>query len=312
MSQLRQFTVATPGERLDLFLAQHCTDLSRSQVQRLIEGGYVTVNGRAARSAWKPQPGQVISLTIPPPEPVEVIPQEMPLNIAYEDDDILVVDKPPGLTVHPAPGHSHSTLVNALLAYCTDLQGIGGILRPGIVHRLDKDTSGLMVVAKNQKAHATLSRQFKERSIKKGYVALVRGSLESRDGIIEAPIGRDPKNRKRMAVVDGGKEARTGYRVREYLEGFTLVQAFPETGRTHQIRVHFASIGHPVAGDAIYGPKTPGLERQFLHAHLLGFRLPGTEEYVEFISELPPDLSDFLQMLRERRNPGIALVKSVT
>lgn len=298
MNEVRGFTVTSPGERLDLLLVELCPDLSRSQLQRLIQKGYVTVNGLPVKSAWKPQPGQVISLTIPPPEPMEIVPQEMPLNIVYENADLVVVDKPPGLTVHPSPGHPHSTLVNALLAHCTELQGIGGTLRPGIVHRLDKDTSGLIVAAKSQKAHIALSRQLKERSVTKAYLTLVRGSLRPPNGTIDAPISRDPRNRKRMAVVAGGREAKTAYQVEEYLEGFTLVRVFPKTGRTHQIRVHFASLRHPLAGDTTYGSKTPGLQRQFLHAYLLGFTLPDTGEYVEFTSDVPADLSDFLQKLR--------------
>jgi 23S rRNA pseudouridine1911/1915/1917 synthase len=205
-----------------------------------------------------------------------------------------VVDKPAGLLVHPAAGQYTGTLVNALLARCPDLGGIDGSIRPGIVHRLDKDTSGLMVIAKNNAAQTSLSRQIKQRSITKGYLALVTGRLSPEHGAIEGPIGRHPNDRKRMAVVTGGREARTNYQVIKYLDGYTLLEAMPETGRTHQIRVHLSAIGHPVFGDPVYGKKSLLLGRQFLHAHRLGFRLPSSGEYVEFKSALPPELEGIL------------------
>ncbi len=289
--------VERPERRLDLFLAKSRPDLSRSQVQRLIKQGHALVDGRSAKASLTLEARQVVTLTLPPPTPSELQPEYIPLEVVYEDSDILVIDKPAGLTVHPAPGHPRGTLVNALLAYCPDLQGIGGELRPGIVHRLDKDTSGLMVVAKNQAAHVRLSRDIKERRITKGYIALVNGAVKPPEGTIDAPIGRDPRNRKRMALVEGGRASVTGYRVRELLRGCTLLEVHPLSGRTHQIRVHFASWGHPLVGDSTYGKKTPGLDRHFLHAHLLGFDLPSTGVRREFHSGLPPDLQAFLDQM---------------
>jgi 23S rRNA pseudouridine1911/1915/1917 synthase len=213
--------------------------------------------------------------------------------MVYEDNDLLVVDKPAGLTVYPAPGHPVNTLVNALISRLPELPGSS--LRPGIVHRLDKDTSGLIVVAKNSQAQQNLINQFKTRSVKKTYMVLVKGHLEPEHGIIEAAIGRDPRNRKRMAVVAGGREARTQYTVVKYIGDYTLLEVKPETGRTHQIRVHLSAIGFPVVGDKVYGVKSPYLSRQFLHASRLGFRLPSTGEYVEFTSDLPPDLAQALK-----------------
>ena len=207
----------------------------------------------------------------------------------------MVVDKPAGLTVHPAPGHPSHTLVNGLLALCPDLKGIGGELRPGIVHRLDKDTSGLMVVAKSSSAHLSLSKQIKDRAVRKGYLALAQGRVQSPDGIIEGRVGRDPRNRKRMGVVQDGREASTRYKVLQCYDDCSLLEVFPKTGRTHQIRVHFASIGHPLVGDALYGGKTLLLSRQFLHAHLLGFRHPATDEYLGFTSPLPPELRTMIE-----------------
>jgi 23S rRNA pseudouridine1911/1915/1917 synthase len=207
------------------------------------------------------------------------------------------VDKPAGLTVHPAPGHPAHTLVNAILAHFPHLADIGDSLRPGVVHRLDKDTSGVMLVAKNQVAQANLSKQFKSHSVTKAYLALVKGKLEPESGIIEADIGRDPKNRKKMAVVAEGREARTEYRVIKYIGGYTLLEIMPETGRTHQIRVHLAAIGFPVVGDKVYGVKSKYLTRQFLHACRLGFKLPSSGEYMEFESDLPPDLEQALEAI---------------
>lgn len=245
-----------------------------------------------------------MDVRIPSPQPVAVEPEAIPLRIVYEDADLLVVDKPAGLTVHPAPGHARHTLVNALLAHCSDLSGVGGVLRPGIVHRLDKDTSGLLFVAKNDRAHAGLSRQLKERSVEKAYLALVRGRLEQAEGVIEGAIGRDPRNRRRMAVVEGGRPARTAYRVREYLDGMTLVEVMPSTGRTHQIRVHFAAAGHPIVGDALYGKPSDLIGRQFLHAYRLAFRHPADGRAIELESPLPADLEQALRRAREGRRHG--------
>ena len=222
-------------------------------------------------------------------------PEAIPLNIIYEDDDLLVIDKPAGLPIHPAPGHYSHTLVNAILAYLPSLPESDDSLRPGIVHRLDKDASGVMVVAKNSVAQANLINQFKTRSVVKAYLVLVKGRLTPDEGVIEAPIGRDPRNRKRMAVVAEGKEARTQYYVIKHVGDYTLVEVRPETGRTHQIRVHLSAIGYPVVGDSVYGVKSPHLSRPFLHACRLGFQSPSTTEYVEFTSNLPPDLEQALE-----------------
>lgn len=245
--------------------------------------------------------GAKVTVHIPPAEELTLLAEEIPLAIIYQDFDIIVVDKPPGLTVHPAPGHPRGTLVNALLAVAPDLQGIAGTLRPGIVHRLDKDTSGLMVVAKNDRAQQALQRQLKERKVKKSYLALVHGVPSPREGVIEAPIGRHPKNRKKMAVVAGGREAQTRYRVQEqFADRYSLLEVEPVTGRTHQIRVHMAAIGHPVVGDATYGRRSPLIGRQFLHASKLAFGMPLGGREVEFESPLPPDLREALVRLRQQ------------
>ncbi|MCH8064038.1 MAG: RluA family pseudouridine synthase [Chloroflexi bacterium] len=295
MSRTRSFVAERDGDRLDRFLDERCEDLSRSRLQRLISEGMVTLEGRPTKAGVRLRKGQSVEVTVPEPVESRLEPQDIPVSVVYQDDDLAVVDKPAGLVVHPAPGHPDGTLVNALLAMCPDLQGIGGTVRPGIVHRLDKDTSGLMVVAKNERAHKHLSAQLKARKFKKLYTALVCGHLASGRAAIEADIGRDPGNRKRMAVVDSGKAATTHYEVIGYYEAYTLVEVRLETGRTHQIRVHFTAIGHPVAGDETYGVKTQGLPRQFLHASMLGFRLPSDDSWVEFSSELPEDLDSFLR-----------------
>ena len=297
MVTAREFVVEDGEERLDLFLARQDTGLTRSQAKRLTEEGYVLLNGAIPRSSRRLRVGDRVYLVVPPPRPVELPAQAMPLNILYQDGDLLVVDKPAGLTVHPSPGHPSHTLVNALLALCPDLKGIGGEIRPGIVHRLDKDTSGLMVVAKSADAHVNISRQIKERTINKGYLALACGRVEPKEGVIDAPIGRDPRNRKRMAVVDGGRDSSTSYNVLAQVGGHSYMEVSSKTGRTHQIRVHFASIGHPLLGDVLYGKKSPILGRQFLHAHLLGFRHTTTDKYMEITSPLPPDLRSAMEVL---------------
>lgn len=284
------------GERLDVFVARHCPGLSRSRAHRLIQEGQVTVNDRRAKPSLVVQPGDRVSVRVPPPQALEAEPEAVPLDILYEDSDILVVDKPAGMVVHPGAGRTHNTLVNALLAHCPDLSGIGGRLRPGIVHRLDKDTSGLLLVAKNDRAHDSLSRQLKERTVEKGYLALVRGKVEPREGVIEGAIGRDPRNRKQMAIVAGGREARTGYRLREHIDGFTLLEVMPSTGRTHQIRVHLAAVGHPIVGDAVYGRPSPLVSRQFLHAYRIAFRHPADGRLLVFESPLPADLEEALRL----------------
>ena len=295
------FTVTEPGARLDKYVAEHLSDVSRSQVQKLIGDGCILVNDRPGKAGIKLNAGDRLTINLPPPVSTTLVAEDIPVKILYEDDDVMVIDKPPGLAVHPAPGHPTGTLVNALLSHLSDLPD-NGDRRPGIVHRLDKDTSGVMLVAKNTAAHANLTEQFKSRSVSKTYLVLVKDTLTPREGAIEAPIGRDPSRRERMAVVaeSRGREARTQYRVREYLDGYTLLEVKPETGRTHQIRVHLAAIGFPVVGDKVYGVKSPNVPRQFVHAYRLGFNLPSTGKYVEFTAELPPDLA---QALEELRNP---------
>jgi 23S rRNA pseudouridine1911/1915/1917 synthase len=295
MAKAYHFTVEQPGTRLDKYVCQKCPDFSRTQVQKLIRDGYITVNGKPTKAGLKLNPDDRIDIAIPPTPPSPLTPEALPLNIIYEDDDLLVIDKPAGLAVHPAPGHYSHTLVNAILSYLPSLPDSEDSLRPGIVHRLDKDTSGVMVIAKNSKAHANLGSQFKTRSVEKAYIVLVKGHLTPESGLIEAPIGRDPCNRKRMAVVSRGRQARTQYQVIKYIGKYTLLEVRPETGRTHQIRVHMSAIGYPVAGDATYDEKSPHIPRQFIHAYRLGFRLPSTGEYKEFTSELPADLKQALE-----------------
>lgn len=292
------FEVDVGGERLDKLLARSCPGVSRSQIQKLIGAGNVTVNGKPARPSLKLKSGNRVKIVIPPPELSTLIPQDIPFETIYEDADVIVINKPAGLTVHPAPGHHSHTLVNALLSKFPDLRTFGSSPRPGIVHRLDRDTSGLMVIARNERVRQYLINQFKSHSVKKGYLVLVKGSLAPAKGVIEAPIGRDPVNRKRMAVVSSGREARTAYKVLQYLEDYTYLEANIETGRTHQIRVHFSAIGYPIVGDAMYGVKSPILPRQFLHAYSLELRLPCDNQIHVFTSSLPAELKNALQMLR--------------
>lgn len=289
------FVVDEPGARLDKYVVGKCPELSRTRAQRLIVDGCITVNGGAVRAGTKLNAGDRVMVSIPPTPPTYPLPEAIPLSIIYQDDDLLVVDKPAGLTTHPAPGHPGHTLVNAILSHLSDFPQAGGWQRPGIVHRLDRDTSGVMVVARNRRAQAGLVDQFKSHSVVKDYLVLVKGELAPDEGVIEAPIGRDPHNRQRMAVVVEGREARTSYHVVRHIDGYTLLEVRPETGRTHQIRVHLKAIGYPVVGDKVYGVKSPFLSRQFMHACRLGFKLPSTGEYVEFTSELPPDLTQALE-----------------
>ena len=300
----RRFVCSEPAPRLDQFLALHCPDLSRSRLGRLVREGHVTVNGAAAKPAQALYPGDQVVLRPPAPTPSPLTPEPIPLRVIHEDRDILVVDKPPGMPVHPSPGHPSHTLVNALLAHCTDLSGVGGELRPGIVHRLDKDTSGLMVVAKNDAAHWAVARQLQDRHVEKTYLALVWGLPQPTEGRIDAPIARDPGNRKRMAVVGGGRDSLTLYQVKRRLGEVTLAEARPRTGRTHQIRVHLAFIGHPVVGDPVYSRrKTDLVARQFLHSHRLRLRLPSTDQEVEFTAPLPPDLVAALEAFSRLNMP---------
>ena len=286
------------GERVDKALSNLLPDLSRSALQRLLESGAVTINGQTAAKKEKVSAGDVVELTVPDPVLSEAKPEDIPLDIVYEDADLLVVNKPKGMVVHPAAGNPDGTLVNALLFHCgASLSGIGGVIRPGIVHRIDKDTSGLLIVAKNDAAHNHLAAQIKEHSFTREYEAVVHGKIKDDRGTIHAPIGRHPKDRKKMAVIgENGRDAVTHYTVLERLGAFTYVRLALETGRTHQIRVHLARIGHPVAGDALYGPKKPekGLEGQCLHAKSIGFIHPGTGERLFFDSELPPYFTAFL------------------
>ncbi len=302
-AETRTCVVESAGERLDRYLAAAWPDLSRTQVQRLLVAGNITVNGRAARAGRPVRAGDRVEARLPEPVPSSLTPEAMDLHVVYEDADLLVVDKPAGLVVHPAPGHPTGTLVNGLLARCPDLQGIGGVERPGIVHRLDKDTSGLIVVAKNQRAHEMLSRQIRDRQVVKKYLALVHGCPKPAAGAINAPIARDPAHRQRMAVVAGGREAVSEYRTLQCLGRWALLEVRILTGRTHQIRVHLAYLGHPVAGDPVYASagqrkdalaRLSGLTRQFLHAAVLGLRLPSTGEYREFASDLPAGLASAL------------------
>ena len=295
MDKTCSFGADKAGTRLDKFAGEKCVELSRTHAQELIADGYITVNGRVAKASLKLNIGDRVDIIIPPAPSSLLSPEAIPLNILYENDDLLVVDKPAGLTVHPASGHPDHTLVNAILFHFPHLADISDSLRPGIVHRLDRDTSGVMLVAKNKVAQANLIDQFKARAIRKAYLVLVKGRLTPERGIIEAPVGRDPRNRKRMAVVAAGREARTEYQIVKYIGSYTLLEIIPETGRTHQIRVHLAAIGYPVVGDATYGVKSLYLSRQFLHACRLGFKLPSTGEYVEFTSELPQDLEQALR-----------------
>jgi len=295
MDKVYSFIADKQGARLDKYVVDHCPELSRTQAQKLIGSGYITIDRRVAKAGLKLDIGDRINIIIPSTPPTSLSPEAIPLNIIYEDDDLLVVDKPAGLTIHPAPGHPSHTLVNAILFHFPHLADIGDSLRPGIVHRLDKDASGVMLVAKNNAAQLNLINQFKARSVVKAYLVLVRGHLTPENGVIEAPIGRDPGNRKRMAVVTGGKEARTQYHVARYIGKYTLLEVKTETGRTHQIRVHLSAIGYSVVGDTTYGVKSAFLSRQFIHACRLGFHLPSTGEYVEFTSELPPDLEQALK-----------------
>lgn len=287
------------GVRLDRVVAERLPEHSRALIRRLIESGDITVEGRPARPAERVRAGQIIRVSLPPPRPTGLVPTEIPLDVIYENPDLLVLNKPAGLVVHPAPGHAADTLANALMARYPNL-AVGNALRPGIVHRLDKGTSGLMVVALSTRAYQSLIDQLKQRSVHKEYLALVQGKVEHEHGVVEAPIGREPHNRLKMGVVAGGREARTTFRVVERFPEYTLLRLKIETGRTHQIRVHLAAIGHPVVGDVVYGARKPalGLDRPFLHAWHLGFQLPGEAACLVAWAPLPADLERVLAGLR--------------
>ena len=290
------------NQRLDAFLASSLDGLTRSQATRLIESGEVAVNGRAVSKSYKLAGGEDIAVTLPEPEPVEAVPQDIPLDVVYEDADVIVVNKPSGKDVHPAPGHPDGTLVNALLYHCAGtLSGIGGALRPGIVHRIDRDTSGLIIAAKNDAAHQYLSAQLADHTLARTYECIVVGKLREDRGTVNAPIARHPTDRKRMAVVAGGREAVTHWEVIARYPGYTHVRCRLETGRTHQIRVHMAYIGHPILGDTVYGAKkeVPGLTGQCLHAVGLRFLHPRTHEVVELSCPLPEEFTRMLQKIRK-------------
>ena len=299
-------TAQESAERIDALLARCVPELTRSAAARLIEDGAVTVGGRTVRKNYRCAPGDEISLIMPEAADCELRPQDIPIDVVYEDDDLLVVNKARGMVVHPAPGHPDGTLVNALMFRCGDsLSGIGGEKRPGIVHRIDKDTSGLLIVAKNDFAHLALSAQLADRSLSRVYEAVVRGGMREDSGTVNAPIGRHPTDRKKMAVLAenaaGAKYAYTGWQVLERCGNFTYIACKLKTGRTHQIRVHMASTGHPLAGDAVYGPKNciKSLNGQCLHAKELGFVHPRTGEWMQFDSPLPPYFTEFLTRLRK-------------
>lgn len=296
---MSRFTITTQSGRIDKVLAETLPDLTRSQAKTWLDHGHVTVNGATAAAKYKVHPGDEVLVTPPEPVPLEAKPEAMPLDIVYEDDQVLVVNKPQGMVVHPAPGHPDHTLVNAILGHTT-LSGINDVLRPGIVHRIDKDTSGLLMVAKTQAAQVSLSAQLKAKTSARKYLAIVHGTFKAQSGTIDAPLARDPKDRKRQAVVAGGRQAVTHFTVLESLGNYSLVECVLETGRTHQIRVHMAYIHHPLAGDPLYGPKRtlPG-HGQFLHAALLGFEHPTTHQWLEFTVDPPAIFAETLQDLRQ-------------
>lgn len=287
------------GERIDKAISTLHTEWSRTQIGNWASDGVLTVNGENVKPKYKVKTGDVIEIIVPEPEELEILAEDLNLEIIYEDADVLVVNKPRGMVVHPAPGHTSGTLVNGLMHHCHDLSGINGVLRPGIVHRIDKDTTGLLMVAKNDVAHVSLVNQLVEKTVTRKYTALVHGHIAHDKGTIDAPIGRDTKDRQKQAVVDGGKHAVTHFQVIERFGDFTLVECRLETGRTHQIRVHMNYIGFPLAGDPKYGPrKTIDFGGQVLHAGVLGFTHPVSGEYLEFSSELPEDFKALLEELR--------------
>lgn len=291
------------NERIDKFLSRELTELSRSYIQKLLKEQHILVNGKAVKANYKLSQDDSIEVSVPESEPLDVVPEDIPLDIIYEDNDILVVNKPKGMVVHPAPGHYSHTLVNAVLFHCgSDLSGINGVIRPGIVHRIDMDTTGSLLVCKNDKAHQILAEQLKEHSITRCYHAIIIGNLKDDQGTVNAPIGRDPVDRKKMSTRSNSfRPAVTHYRVLERFGDYTYIECKLETGRTHQIRVHMSSIGHPILGDKIYGPaKCPfKLEGQTLHAKTLGIIHPSTGEYMEFDAPLPEYFLKLLDKLRK-------------
>ena len=299
------FTIETDdvNKRVDVFLNEEMEDISRSALQKNIEKGNITVNGEKISKNYKLRIGDIVEAELPPPENIDIVPEDIPLDIMYEDDDFIVINKPQNMVVHPAPGHYTGTLVNALMFHCGDnLSGINGVLRPGIVHRIDKDTSGVLVIAKSDLAHKGLSEQLAEHSMKRVYNAIVYNSFSEESGTVDRNIDRSKNDRKKMAVVmQGGRNAVTHYKVIEKLGKYTWVELQLETGRTHQIRVHMSYIGHPLLGDPVYGPKKCpfNLNGQVLHAKVLGFIHPRTGEYMEFNSELPDYFSSLIERLKK-------------
>ena len=294
------------GERIDKFLSCRLEEVSRSYIQKLIKEGHVSVNGKPVKANYKLGAGDEISVEIPEAKEPDILPEDIPLDILYEDQDILVVNKPKGMVVHPAAGHYSGTLVNALMYHCKDsLSGINGVMRPGIVHRIDMDTTGSLLVCKNDEAHRILAEQLKEHTIRREYHAIVYGNIKEDTGTVDAPIGRHPTDRKKMSINHkNGKQAVTHYEVLESFGNFTYIRCRLETGRTHQIRVHMASLHHPLLGDEVYGPSSrppfPGLKGQVLHAKILGIYHPATGEYMEFDAPLPQYFVDLLQKLRRK------------
>ncbi|MUV06422.1 RluA family pseudouridine synthase [Planococcaceae bacterium Storch 2/2-2] len=296
-----EITEEQQGVRIDKCLPEQFPQWSRTQIQDWIKEQFILVNEQPVKVKYKVQAGDVVTIDEPEPVELDVVPENLHLNIVYEDADVLVVEKPKGMVVHPSAGHPSGTLVNGLMYQVNDLSGINGVLRPGIVHRIDKDTTGLLIVAKHDESHVDLVNQLVARSVKRQYVALVHGHIPHKKGEIDAPIGRDPRERQNMAVVDDGKEAFTTFTVLEQFGEYTLVQCELDTGRTHQIRVHMQYIGHPIVGDPKYGPKkTLDIGGQALHAQTVGFVHPMTKEYMEFTSPLPEPFEALVESLREK------------
>ena len=301
---MSDYVITDQTGRIDKVLTTLEPEITRSQLKNLINDGHVTVNGQAVKPKYKVQAGDKISLVKPEPQSLELTPENIPLDIVYEDDDVIVVNKPQGMVVHPAPGHPDHTLVNALL-YHSPLSTINGTFRPGIVHRIDKDTSGLLMVAKNDLAHQSLAEQLRNKTNKREYLALVYGQIKEDEGTIDVPLGRNPQDRKKQAVVKGGRHAVTHFKVIKRYDNFTLIKCILETGRTHQIRVHMKYIGHPLVGDPLYGPrKVIGKNGQFLHAALLGFKHPRTGKEMVFEAPLPENFQKMLDKLDKQQHKG--------